>query len=178
MNERLAPSALAARYAQTIVRNAEGISILDAACGSGRNALALAQLGAKVICADIDVSRIQDLPRDETLQELTPLRIDLFVDPWPFANNFLGGVVNVHFMNPALFPFFTKSIRRNGILLIETVPGCGGNYLQLPNAGHLRDAFERDFDFLFYQERKVGPRNSDAVVVKMVGKRKFDASHG
>ena len=56
-------------------------------------------------------NRARLLPRDGTLQELTPLRIDLFVAPWPFANNFLGGVVNVHFMNPALFPFFTKRSR-------------------------------------------------------------------
>jgi hypothetical protein len=64
------------------------------------------------------------------------------VTPWPFELNSLGGVVNVHYLNPKLFPFFTNSIRKGGILLIETVPGCGGNYLELPKSGYIRSAFE------------------------------------
>jgi len=101
-------------------------------------------------------NRAQLLPRDETLQELTPLRIDLFVDPLAFREQFPRGSSKCSLQEPSAISIFH-----------ETVPGCGGNYLQLPNAGHLRNAFERDFDFLFYQEGKVGPRNADAVVVEL-----------
>jgi SAM-dependent methyltransferase len=172
MDGKLIPSALVARYAPMIVKNAAGSSILDAASGSGRNALALVQLGAKVICADIDIAPIQNLPPAGNVPQPQSCRIDFAVDPWPFEVHSLGGVVNVHYLNPKLFSFFTSSIRKGGILLIETVPGCGGNYLELPKPGYIRSAFEHDFDLLFYQERNVGPRDSDAVVVKMVGKRR------
>jgi hypothetical protein len=57
-------------------------------------------------------------------------------------------------------------------LLLETVPGCGGNYLELPKAGTLKTAFERGFNFEFYKEGKVGPPDYDAVTVQLLAKRR------
>jgi hypothetical protein len=74
-----------------------------------------------------------------------------------------------------LFSFFVASLAADGFLLIETVPGCGGNYLQLPSAGQLRSSFAENFDFIFYRERKVGPPSFDAVTVQLVGKRRTHA---
>jgi hypothetical protein len=98
--------------------------------------------------------------------------MDLFTDPWPFGVSRAGGIVNVHFLLPSLFPSFESSITPGGYLLLETVPGCGGNYLQLPKAGELRAALERSFDLEFYKERKVGPVSFDAVTVQLLGRRK------
>ena len=160
------------RFASQIVESARGKPILDLACGSGRNALTLARLDSHVICADIDLSRLGTLPRNEITLRMQARQINFAADPWPFEIGSLGGIMNVHFMLPSLFAHFADSITSGGILLIETVPGCGGNYVQLPKAGELSSAFQQKFDFLFYKERKVGPRSSDAVVVRMVGKRK------
>jgi hypothetical protein len=98
--------------------------------------------------------------------------MDLVEDPWPFPESSFGGIINVHFLLPSLLPSFERSIIANGYLLLETVPGCGGNYLQLPKAGELRMSLEKGFVFEFYKERKVGPSSVDAVTVQLLGKRK------
>jgi hypothetical protein len=99
--------------------------------------------------------------------------MDLVKERWPFPASVAGGIVNVHFLLPALFPRFERSLSSGGYLLLETVPGCGGNYLELPKAGELKFAFGKTFEFEFYQERKVGPPGWDAVTVRMLARRKL-----
>jgi len=177
--EELKPSALVRRFASQIVCASSGKPILDIACGAGRNAFVFSSLGCSVICVDKDLGglgaqqlRLSRTSLSDASVRLSPYQLDLFKDPWPFGASQAGGIVNVHFLLPALFPFFESSIAPGGYLLVETVPGCGGNYLQLPKAGELRFAFERSFDLEFYKERKVGPLSFDAVTVQLLGRRK------
>ena len=58
-------------------------------------------------------------------------------------------------------------LRSGGYLLIETVGGYGGNYLELPKASELRRVLRRAFDITVYSERKVAPRGTDAVSVQL-----------
>jgi hypothetical protein len=97
--------------------------------------------------------------------------MDLVKDRWPFAANFAGGIINVHFLLPVLFPFFERSLSSGGYILVETIPGCGGNYLELPKAGGVRFAFEKNFQIEWYKERKVGPHGYDAVTVQMLARK-------
>jgi SAM-dependent methyltransferase len=177
--EELRPSALVRRFASQIVCASSGKPILDIACGAGRNAFVFSSLGCSVICVDKDLAgiRAQQLRLSHTSlshasAKLSLYQMDLFNDPWPFGVSMAGGLVNVHFLLSSLFPSFERSIFPGGYLLLETVPGCGGNYLQLPKAGELRAAFERSFDLEFYKERKVGPASFDAVTVQLLGRRK------
>jgi len=177
--DTLRPSSLVRRFASQIVDAAASTPVLDVACGSGRNAIVLSQLGCTVICVDKDLTKlkIEQLRLRDTLlrkasEQLSILQLDLIKDAWPFGARSVGGIVNVHFLLPALFPFFEASLSTGGYLLLETVPGCGGNHLQLPKAGALRSAFEKAFDLEFYKECKVGPPNYDAVTVKLLGKRR------
>ncbi len=154
----LEPSALVRRFATTIAVAAGDKPVLDVACGSGRNALVLAELGCHVICVDRDLTslqaqlvRLRRTASRKTLAKLSPRQMDLVKKRWPFAASVAGGIINVHFLLPALFPRFERSLVRGGYLLLETVPGCGGNYLELPKAGELRSAFEKKFEFEFYQ---------------------------
>jgi hypothetical protein len=102
---------------------------------------------------------------------LTLQHLDLVRDPWPLGADTVGGIINVHFLLPALFASFERSLRQGGYLLLESVPGCGGNYLDLPRAGEVKSALGKAFDFEFYKEGKVGPPGSDAVTVKAVARR-------
>ena len=152
--------------------------ILDVACGSGRNAIFLAQLGGKVICIDKDLTSLRrqatyklNMSADEK-QRLELRQLDLVQDSWPFGEASVGGIVNVHFFLPALFPLFEKSLKSGGYLMFESVPGCGGNYLQLPPAGYVRSLLTMGFDIEVYKERKVGPPARDAVTTTTVAKRK------
>lgn len=178
-NTWLEASPLVRKFASTIADAAAGLPILDVACGSGRNALLLSQLGCTVICVDRDLSglatqrlRLRRTAAMRVSERLMLQRLDLVQDPWPFGPCAVGGIVNVHFFLPALFPSFVSSLSPGGYLLFETAPGCGGNYLELPKAGDVKTALGKAFDLEFYQEGKVGPHDYDAVTVRVLARRR------
>ncbi len=173
-----ATSPLVRRFAEQVVAAASERPILDVACGSGRNAIFLARMGGTVICIDKDLS-----PFDANLQRwrefvtvsakrLQPRRIDLLRDRWPFERGNVGGVINIHFLFPPLFPLFASSLAPSGYLLLETVAGHGDNYLELPQEGALKAILADAFDLVFYEERSVGPSKHHAVAVKVLARRK------
>jgi SAM-dependent methyltransferase len=153
-----------------VAEAAMGKPILDIACGSGRNALPLVAQGCTVICADNDLTRLRS--PNGMAGRLIPRQLDLVADAWPFDRSSIGGIVNVHFLLTRLFPHFESSLSSGGYLLLETVPGCGGNYMQLPKAGELRSLLKEAFGLEFYKERKVGPEKCGAVAVQLLARRK------
>ena len=166
------PSPFVSKFASRIAGNASGMPILDVACGSGRNAINFIQLGCPVICLDIDLSRLH-LPQSiNTNVEMKSYQLDLAHDPWPLGPRSVGGIINVHYLLPALFPNFESSLIPGGYLLLETVPGCGGNYIRLPKMEELRLALYSNYDLEFYEERPVGPIAYGAVTVRLLAKRK------
>jgi SAM-dependent methyltransferase len=154
------------------VNAASGYPIVDVACGGGRNAFYLAELGCTVICVDRDLSRLKKgRPDAEISKRLKLIEMDLVADPWPFEERTIGGIVLVDFLDRSLFQLFERSLVTGSYLLIETISNRGGNYLELPRVGELRKAFERSFEFCLYHERQAGPRGVAAVTVRMLGKR-------
>lgn len=158
--------------------------VLDAGCGNGRNAIALAARGMPVVCADLDWKRLEVLARfgpAHTASLSTP-RCDagqlytvcarLAPSHWPFGETCFAGIVCVHFLDVGLFDAFRSSLVEGGYLYIETFGGHGGNYLALPKAGLLRNLLSLDFEVLFYRERKVGPAGYDAVAVKLFARKR------
>lgn len=174
--EDFVPSAFVKKFASKVARAANTAPILDVACGSGRNAFAFAELGCHAICVDINLARIENqLARSSSTSDFAAhfqlQELDLTADPWPFEEQMLGGIIDVDFLLPSLFPYFKYSLIPGGYLLIETVSGRGGNYLQLPAAGEIKFALQEAFSLDIYQERKVGPVESNAVTVKLLGRR-------
>jgi SAM-dependent methyltransferase len=172
------PCPLLRRFAACITSSSQGAPILDIACGAGRNATFLAKCGCDVVCVDKDLTRLRHLCESDSSQDayrrnLRLCEMDLVQDPWPFGAGAAGGILCVHFLLAALFPFFESSLLPGGCLLIETVPAHGGNYLELPRAGQLRSALQHAFSFEFYKERKAGPGNYDAVTVQLCAKRRL-----
>lgn len=162
----LTPSAFVRACAELLARDSRGKPILDVACGSGRNGFYLASFGCDIIFADRDLTRLHDRGR------VTSLEIDFARDAWPFARCTLGGIVNVHFLLPKLFSRFAASLAPGAYLLLETVPGCGHNYRELPKTGSLRRELTRDFEFEEYRERRVGPPDIGAVSVRLLARRR------
>jgi SAM-dependent methyltransferase len=158
------------KFSTKVAEAAMGKPILDIACGSGRNALPLVAQGCTVICADNDLTRLRS--PNGMAGHLIPRQLDLVADAWPFERSSIGGIVNVHFLVIRLFPHFESSLSPGGYLLLETVPGCGGNYLQLPKTGELRSLLKEGFGLEFYKERKVGPQEYGAVAVQLLARRK------
>ena len=151
---------------------------LDAGCGFGRNAVALASRGLSVLCVDQDLSRLQ------TLISVAPIRVAELKKPntragklypvlaklshtrWPFAQKCFGAILCIHFLDIQLLGAFSRSLVTNGRLYIETFGGHGGNYLDLPIAGQLSELLAPHFQLSFYRERKVGPADYGAVSVR------------
>lgn len=155
---------------------------LDVGCGFGRNAIALASLGLSVVCADRDWDRLNSLIRfasiNNSLQQfecekgrLFPVLANLKHSQWPFSLNCFGVIICVHLLELDLFEAFHSSLVSGGHLYIETFGGHGGNYLDLPKAGQLRDLLSRHFHLEVYREKPVGPPEAGAVSVKLLGRK-------
>src|SRR3954447_8397708 len=75
--------------------------VLDAGCGVGRNAIALAELGLNVVCADRDEKRLAKLvgiqPADDSRGALLPICVDLEKKTWPFGLRCFSTIVCVHY---------------------------------------------------------------------------------
>ena len=175
----LEASSLVRRFGAKVVGASHGKPILDVACGAGRSAFFLSSLGATVICMDRELTRLQGYLTQnastcfiEGADRLVPHQIDLVKTPWPFDYGSAGGVINVHFTLPALFPFFANSLVPNGYVLVETVPGCGGNFMELPKKGELKMALEAYFEFEIYEEKPARLAESKAVTVKLLARRR------
>jgi SAM-dependent methyltransferase len=157
--------------------------VLDAGCGYGRNAAALASRGLSVVCVDRDQDRLRSLVYVPSIDKtfpgqlerergrLFPVLADLKRPQWPFSRNCLGAIVCIHFLDTDLFDAFRYSLVPGGHLYIETFGGHGGNFLDLPKTGQLRDLLLRSFHLAFYRERAVGPPGCGAVSVKLFGKK-------
>ena len=159
------PSRLLLRFAHMFSRQRP---VLDAGSGTGRNAIALAQLRYTVVCADRDDKRLRLVPKSD---RLIPICIDLAPATWPFRPDCFSAIMCVHYLNAALFPHFHSSLIEGGFLFVETAGGQGQNYLELPLAGSLRERLSRSFSLVFYEERPVGPVASNKCAVKLLVKK-------
>jgi SAM-dependent methyltransferase len=174
---RLKPSTVMLRLLDriTLPNNA---TILDAPCGFGRNALALAANGFTVVSADKDYGRLSSLK--SVVAELTdskqenpriiPVCVDLRNSTWPFLESSFYTILCVHFPVQEIIENLKESLREGGYVYIETFGGQGGNYLQLPKAGQLRAALA-GYELLFYRERPVGPKAFNSVVVVALARK-------
>jgi SAM-dependent methyltransferase len=174
------PSKFLAKYAEEIVSNSNG-AIIDVPCGYGRNAAYIASLGVPVVCIDINDEALKFIESSVSLttassnnpNKLITLKLDLINDPWPFRDESIGAIINVHFFNKRAMGLFLKSLKIGGYVLIETIDGHGRNYLELPIQGFIRGELADAFEIIYFKEKKVGPLHSNASTVKLVAiKRK------
>jgi SAM-dependent methyltransferase len=156
--------------------------VLDAGCGYGRNAVALALRGIDVVCVDRDQTRLEEFvslaipfmaathPSGKA-GKLYPLCTDLSERNWPFSLNCFSAIVCIHF--PDIWPFeaFRSSLVLGGYLYLETFGGHDQNYLALPKAGSVRVLLGDSFRLIHYREHKVGSSNLNAVTVKLFAQR-------
>src|SRR5262245_7547132 len=95
----------------------------DLACGSGRNALALAAAGLRVVGLDRDRTRLADLARiaQERALRVAPLRAELEdAHGIPLASGSCGGVLVFRYLHRPLASEIVRVLRPGGILLYET----------------------------------------------------------
>jgi len=128
-------------------------TVLDLACGNGRHARYLADLGHRVTATDIDLSGIGDLSSDDRFELVDH---DLEHAPWPFAGCRFGGIVVVNYLYRPLFPLLVKALADDGVLIYDTFAagnerfGHPRNPAFLLDPGELLDAFAADLHVVAY----------------------------
>ncbi|MFO7595899.1 MAG: methyltransferase domain-containing protein [Desulfocurvibacter africanus] len=123
--------------------------VLDMACGSGRNGLYLASLGAQVLLCDRDahaLERAQRQARDLGLH-ITTWQIDLEAVDNPLPAETYGGIIVFRYLHRPLFPSIRRALKPGGLLAYETYSldqprfGKPTNPDFLLRPGELREAF-------------------------------------
>jgi tellurite methyltransferase len=96
-------------------------TVLDMAAGTGRNAIALARGGWRVIAADFSrtgMRTLVEIARRDTLQ-ISPVVTDL-EESFPFRPNSFDVILNVSYLDRALVPLLKDALRPRGALLFDT----------------------------------------------------------
>jgi len=107
--------------------------VLDVAAGRGRHSRTLARAGMRVVAADysdVAVHALAELARSERLS-IWPLMADF--DKFAFRDQSFDAIVDVNFLDRALFAHFVRALKPGGILLAETF------LIDQAEIGHPRD---------------------------------------
>lgn len=112
----------------------DGALALDLACGQGRHALALRELGYLVVAMDASREALRRLceasHREYADEPHHPVPVQADADDWPFADEAFDAIVQVDFLDRRLFAPLEASLKPGGWLLIDTFLDSGR-----PNAG-------------------------------------------
>lgn len=170
MTPQLEPSSWVRRFAPLIPAPGQ---VLDLACGSGRHARLLMQLGYQVEAVDRDaeaLAGLADIPGIHTLQA------DLEAGPWPYYGRAFDGVVVTNYLFRPLLPQLMNSLEEGGILIYETfmsgneLLGKPSNPAHLLRPGELLDLTHKRFTVVAFEQGRVdGPR--PAVIQRICVKR-------
>jgi SAM-dependent methyltransferase len=106
------PSEWVKRWASLI---RPGGDVLDVACGSGRHALFLAQLGFDVEGVDRDLGLFRKMPANVRLTAA-----DIESGPWPYAGRRFDAIVVTNYLHRPLLPTLVGSLEPGGVLVYET----------------------------------------------------------
>lgn len=110
----LAPSPWVRRFAPLIPAGGE---VLDLACGSGRHARLLAEMGCRVEAVDRDAVALEAL---QTLPGVTTRQADLEAGPWPYSSRGFDGIVVTNYLWRPLLPLLLDALREEGVFIYET----------------------------------------------------------
>ena len=92
-----------------------GGAVLDLACGAGRHARWLAELGFEVDAVDRDPALFHAPPPAVRLRGA-----DLEAGAWPYAGIRFDAIVVTNYLHRPLLPVLVDSLEAGGILLYET----------------------------------------------------------
>jgi SAM-dependent methyltransferase len=93
-----------------------GGQVLDLACGHGRHARYLSQLGFRVVGVDRDAGALAEL----ATHGIATLEADLERDPWPYPGREFEAIVVCNYLWRPIFPLILDALASGGVLIYET----------------------------------------------------------
>jgi tellurite methyltransferase len=105
--------------AAALARIPRGVA-LDVAAGRGRNAFALARAGIAVVAVDYSEPAMRQLAANARAAHLAIWPVVANLDNFHLKDESFDAIVNINFLDRALFPRFARALRRGGVLLAET----------------------------------------------------------
>ena len=93
---------------------------LDVAAGRGRNSLALARAGMKVVALDYSEAGLRTLIHSARPQGLAVWPVVADATNFAFGENRYDLIVNVNFLERELFEPFKTALKAGGMLLVDT----------------------------------------------------------
>jgi tellurite methyltransferase len=94
--------------------------VLDVAAGRGRNALALARAGNAVVAVDYSAEAMRFLAETARHARLAIWPVVANLDSFHLKDESFDAIVNINFLDRALFPNFARALRPGGVLIAET----------------------------------------------------------
>jgi SAM-dependent methyltransferase len=125
------PSAWVRRFAP-LIRG--GGKVLDLACGRGRHARLLRDLGYAVIALDRDKDALDGLKGERGIEIL---RADVEAGEWPFSPRSFDGMVVTNYLHRPLFPRLREALAAGGVLVYETFAAGNERYGRPSNPAFL-----------------------------------------
>jgi SAM-dependent methyltransferase len=94
---------------------------LDVAAGTGRDSLALARAGLRVVAADFSATAMRGL-HEAARQHRLPIStvVTDFEEGFPFRPQTFDAIINVSFLERGLVPHLKNALRAGGILFFDT----------------------------------------------------------
>jgi tellurite methyltransferase len=105
--------------AAMLARMPRGV-VLDVAAGRGRNSLALARAGMKVVAVDFSAAAMHLLAATARAARLAIWPVVANLDSFHLKDESLDSIVNINFLDRALFPKFARALRPDGLLIADT----------------------------------------------------------
>jgi len=102
-----------------LARMPRGVA-LDVAAGRGRNSLALARAGMRVLAVDFSAEAMRSLAATARVDRLAIWPVVANLDNFHLKDESLDAIVNINFLDRALFPKFERALRPGGILIADT----------------------------------------------------------
>ncbi len=93
---------------------------LDIAAGRGRHALAIARAGIRVIAVDFSAVAMSTLAAAARAERLPVWPVVANLDNFYLRAESFDAIVNLTFLDRALFPNFVRALRPGGILIADT----------------------------------------------------------
>lgn len=133
-----APSGWVRRFA-VLVR--EGGAVLDMACGGGRHARHLLDLGFKVTAIDRDVAHVAHVAdiadRAEVIAADLEGEVSVFGANGPLAGRRFAGIVVSNYLHRPLLEDIMNALEEGGVLIYETFARGNESYNRPRNPDHL-----------------------------------------